>query len=64
MEIKYTQKWLGMGCRPTSRLVNWMGCSASREYCSVLLNLEMKKGIPSSVRKEITYKSLEQLGIL
>ncbi|MEW4938027.1 hypothetical protein ABKJ23_08365, partial [Acinetobacter baumannii] len=28
------------------------------------LNLEMKKGIPSSVRKEITYKSLEQLGIL
>ncbi|EPU0187203.1 hypothetical protein ACV1GG_09310, partial [Acinetobacter baumannii] len=26
--------------------------------------LEMKKGIPSSVRKEITYKSLEQLGIL
>ncbi|MFW2723761.1 hypothetical protein ACN6QQ_14420, partial [Acinetobacter baumannii] len=22
------------------------------------------KGIPSSVRKEITYKSLEQLGIL
>ncbi|MBD0246601.1 hypothetical protein, partial [Acinetobacter baumannii] len=24
------------------------------------LNLEMKKGIPSSVRKEITYKSLEQ----
>lgn len=28
------------------------------------LNLEMKKGIPSSVRKEITYKSLEQFGIL
>ena len=28
------------------------------------LNLEMKKGIPSSIRKEIAYKGLEQLGVL
>lgn len=28
------------------------------------LNLEMKKGMPGSVRKEVAYKSLEQLGIL
>ncbi|WP_415872055.1 OXA-213 family carbapenem-hydrolyzing class D beta-lactamase [Acinetobacter pittii] len=34
------------------------------EIIAFSLNLEMKKGIPSSIRKEIAYKGLEQLGIL
>lgn len=34
------------------------------EIVAFSLNLEMKKGIPSSIRKEIAYKGLEQLGIL
>lgn len=34
------------------------------EIVAFSLNLEMKKGTPSSIRKEIAYKSLEQLGIL
>ncbi|AMO40920.1 OXA-213 family carbapenem-hydrolyzing class D beta-lactamase OXA-273 [Acinetobacter sp. BEC1-S18-ESBL-01] len=34
------------------------------EIIAFSLNLEMEKGIPSSIRKEITYKGLEQLGIL
>ncbi|NUF30667.1 OXA-213 family carbapenem-hydrolyzing class D beta-lactamase [Acinetobacter oleivorans] len=34
------------------------------EIVAFSLNLEMKKGIPSSIRKEIAYKGLEQLGVL
>ncbi|MCE6235153.1 OXA-213 family carbapenem-hydrolyzing class D beta-lactamase [Acinetobacter pittii] len=34
------------------------------EIIAFSLNLEMKKGISSSIRKEIAYKGLEQLGIL
>jgi beta-lactamase class D OXA-213 len=34
------------------------------EIVAFSLNLEMKKGTPSSIRKEIAYKGLEQLGIL
>lgn len=34
------------------------------EIVAFSLNLEMKKGIPSSIRKEIAYKGLEQLGDL
>ncbi|WP_347018404.1 OXA-213 family carbapenem-hydrolyzing class D beta-lactamase [Acinetobacter calcoaceticus] len=34
------------------------------EIVAFSLNLEMKKGIPSSIRKEIAYKGLEQLGLL
>ncbi|WP_111853743.1 OXA-213 family carbapenem-hydrolyzing class D beta-lactamase [Acinetobacter oleivorans] len=34
------------------------------EIVAFSLNLEMKKGISSSIRKEIAYKGLEQLGVL
>jgi len=34
------------------------------EIVAFSLNLEIKKGTPSSIRKEIAYKGLEQLGIL
>lgn len=34
------------------------------EIVAFSLNLEMKKGIPSSIRKEIAYRGLEQLGVL
>ncbi len=64
METKYTQKWLGMDVNPQVGWLTGTRCSASREYCSVLLNLEMKKEYLALFEKRLLIKSLEQLGIL
>ncbi|EXC31325.1 beta-lactamase [Acinetobacter baumannii 951631] len=60
----YAKSGWGMDVTPqVGWLTGWV-VQPQGNIVAFSLNLEMKKGIPSSVRKEITYKSLEQLGIL
>ncbi|MGR2825180.1 OXA-213 family carbapenem-hydrolyzing class D beta-lactamase [Acinetobacter sp. 1124_18A] len=60
----YAKSGWGLDVEPqVGWLTGWV-VQPQGEIVAFSLNLEMKKGIPSSIRKEIAYKGLEQLGIL
>ncbi|ENU5940771.1 OXA-24 family carbapenem-hydrolyzing class D beta-lactamase [Acinetobacter baumannii] len=60
----YAKSGWGMGVTPqVGWLTGWVE-QANGKKIPFSLNLEMKEGISGSIRNEITYKSLENLGII
>ncbi|ENU5940762.1 OXA-24 family carbapenem-hydrolyzing class D beta-lactamase [Acinetobacter baumannii] len=60
----YAKSGWGMGVTPqVGWLTGWVE-QANGKKIPFSLNLEMKEGITGSIRNEITYKSLENLGII
>nr|WP_063864079.1 OXA-24 family carbapenem-hydrolyzing class D beta-lactamase OXA-437 [Acinetobacter baumannii]AKL59536.1 blaOXA-437 [Acinetobacter baumannii] len=60
----YAKSGWGMGVTPqVGWLTGWVE-QANGKKISFSLNLEMKEGMSGSIRNEITYKSLENLGII
>ncbi|WP_079746254.1 penicillin-binding transpeptidase domain-containing protein, partial [Acinetobacter baumannii] len=60
----YAKSGWGMGVTPqVGWLTGWVE-QANGKKIPFSLNLEMKEGMSGSIRNEITYKSLENLGII
>ncbi|POZ09075.1 OXA-143 family carbapenem-hydrolyzing class D beta-lactamase OXA-231 [Acinetobacter baumannii] len=60
----YAKSGWGMAVTPqVGWLTGWVEKS-NGEKVAFSLNIEMKQGMPGSIRNEITYKSLENLGII